>query len=87
MQQNRWIWVVLAGVIVLAIGVYAYDTSHPAGVTANDSSASPYATSGTSPSDTSDAAIAKDTAAIDAQMNGVSNDNTAINESLGTATK
>lgn len=69
MQQNKWIWAVLAIVVVSAVAVYAYDSSHkdsmPA-VTENDQNS--YGATLSSPTDTSDAAILQDTAAIDSQI-------------------
>ena len=90
MQQNKWVWILLVIIIGVALSAFGYHVSDTDDDTMTESGAmgtSSYATSSTSPRDTSDAAITQDTAAIDSQMQGVSDDNATVNEGLGTATQ
>lgn len=73
-------------VILIALGAYYFSQQGPSG-TMNGSPATETQTQGgaqsaTNPSDASDAALIKDSAAIDAQINGFASDNATVDSGL-----
>lgn len=74
-------------VILIALGAYYFSQQGPSG-TMNGSPATQNAVQGgnaqtaTNSSDASDAALVKDSAAIDAQINGFASDNSTVDSGL-----
>lgn len=81
-------WIVALIVIVIAgIGLWKsglISLSAPSPLTNQEATSTPQAQSGlpTAQSDTSDAAVTQDAAAIDAQLQGLNQDQAAVNSSL-----
>ncbi len=93
MQSKIVLWVIILLVIVLGAWWYFAQTpkvTAPTSVsTQTEQTAAPVApqpttVNGISTTDTSDAAISQDTAAVDAQMSSLNSDNTSVDSGMST---